>query len=599
MEVFVYREDSFVCISEVLKKNNAKTAGVVLKKDEFLAISTPELFSAFVDSFNNSAGVDAIEESLRSIESSLDGLEGIFTLRVEEDLKINLDVIDGDEVKNLEEEGKDLDSGLIRQEIGGGKTIVLDKGGNIVITKILDIWRDIKRFFKGKSSLILLKASKLVTPVKEKFQEIFSNKKIFKKVEAQISEIKFKKPDRNRKGFRVDEYKVKDLKAKRIRIAVLVFLLIVSISFLVRYIVIKRNEAEIHTLVTEQMDEVEGHLSEANDNIVKDKNSAETSLYKAREILDTLVEGISEEDVSRKQALLNEHLELEDSLLSRNAVSEEDSSLTQFLDTRLAFGEDSSPSDIVLYTDSSGNDSLYISDEGNSAVYRVAVYDKSVSTIPDSGGIVKSPKYIDYGNNGVYVYDSTQGVLYAPFNDSEFNSDFEILTGVKARDIGDESISEMAILTASDNIYLLSRDQQAIIKSSSIGSGYGLTYSYIESDTFSEASDFFSDFTIYVLKPGSDGLETYLYSYITTEYSYSEITLTGLRTDIVNLTKGYTTGSLDFGLYVFDATQKRFIKFEKPQEGEDIHPGEEVLKAQYVYRGDEEGVFSEIKDFCC
>ncbi len=82
-----------------------------------------------------------------------------------------------------------------------------------------------------------------------------------------------------------------------------------GISFLVRYIVIKKHENKVHDLVTEQMDEVEGYLSQANDNVVKDKDSAEIYLNSAKEILDSLSEEISEEDLERKSSLVKEHLE--------------------------------------------------------------------------------------------------------------------------------------------------------------------------------------------------------------------------------------------------------------------------------------------------
>jgi hypothetical protein len=58
---------------------------------------------------------------------------------------------------------------------------------------------------------------------------------------------------------------------------------------------------------------------------------------------------------------------------------------------------------------------------------------------------------------------------------------------------------------------------------------------------------------------GSYGLQTFIYSYITGEYSYSQMILSGLREDFVNLTKGYTTGDLGFGLYVFDSVQKDLL----------------------------------------
>jgi hypothetical protein len=54
---------------------------------------------------------------------------------------------------------------------------------------------------------------------------------------------------------------------------------------------------------------------------------------------------------------------------------------------------------------------------------------------------------------------------------------------------------------------------------------------------------------------------------------------------------------LDYGLYLFDATNKRFLDLEKPQESENLHPGEAVLKNQIVYRGTQAGMWSNVKDF--
>jgi len=598
MEVFVYREGSFVCISDVLKKNNAKTAGVALKKNELLAISTPELFSAFVDSFDNNAGIDAIEQSLKSIEPSLEGLEGIFTLRVEEDLQINLetehltkDIEEEVSVTEMEmgESVEEGEKGVIKEE--KGRKILLS-GKEIPFFSVLkNIGVEVISFFKKVGK----KIGDLLRSLVEKIGEKLGKKKFFKKVGSKMSEINLGKGKRKRsQGFRIDGYKSKNLKRQRITMVVVIFIAIVAISFLVRFIINKKHEAEIHDLVTEQMDGVVNHLGDASENIVKDKNEAESSLYLAKEGLDGLSEEISEEDSQRRDSLLSEYLELEDTLLSRKGLEEGDSSISQFLDTRLAFGEESSPTDIILREDESQNEYLYISDEGTGSVYRVSTYGKEVKRIPDEASLVKTPQYIDYGHEGLYIYDSTQGVLKSPFSNG-FNTTFESLTGVKARDLDDTSIAEMAILTDTDNIYLLSKDSQAILKSSRAGSGYGLTYAYVESDTFANATDFFSDFTIYVLRPGSDGLETYIYNYIEFKYEPSTLKLMGLRRDLENVRKGYTSGSLDFGLYIFDSTQKRFIKFEKPQE--DLHVGELVLKQQYVYRGEEEGIFKNVRDF--
>lgn len=591
MEVFVYREGSFVCISEVLKKNNAKTAGIVLRKDELLAVSTPELFSAFVENFDSNAGIDAIEDSLRSIESSLDGLEGILTLRVEEDVKVHFD--NASEGPH-QEENNSQGSKKSLQETGGKKgflkEIVLNGKENTFLLWLKESCKKTKVFFMN----IFKKVSDKVKRVLEKGREFLLKSRTFKKVGSKVSEIRFKKRESNIRGFRVDGYKQKNLKMQRIKIVTITILVAVSTYVLVRLVMTKKHEAEVHTIAVEQMNTVENHLTDANENIVKDKSEAENSLYSAKQILDNLSNEISQEDLVRKNSLMSEYIELEDTLLSRKAVSEGDSSVIQFLDTRLAFGEKSSPTDIVLYTDDSQNEYLYISDEGTSAVFRVSTYDKSVTKVPDDAGLVKTPKYLDYGHEGLYIYDTSQGVLKAPFSNG-FNTTFESLTGVKLRDLDDTSISEIAILTETDNIYLLSKNEKAILKSSRTGSGYGLTYAYVESESFANAGDFFSDFTIYVLRPGADGLETYIYDYVELKYKFSALTITGLRQDFENLTRGYTSGSLDYGLYVFDATQRRFVKFEKPNE--DRHPGELVLKQQYIYRGDKKDVFANVKDF--
>ncbi len=597
MEVFVYREGSFVCISEVLKKNKAKTAGIILKKGEFLAISTPELFSAFVNSFDNSAGVDAIENALRSIEASLEGLEGIFTLRVEEDLEVKFDEIETKEEKKGEKERivaeekvlEEIDPQTRKKKLL--KEITLNGKAGDILSKIKEILGIVGGFLKNISK----KISFALLPLREKVGGELSKKKVFKKIGSRVSEIKFKKSKSKTQGFRIDGYKRKSLKKQRILTVGIAFIAIISIALIIQLIITKKHEKEIHAIGTEQMDNIGSHLSSASENIIKDKNEAEGSLYLAKEILDSLSTEISEEDLVRKAELLLEYQELEDLLLNRKVITDE--SLVKFLDTRLAFGEDSATTDIAFYKDTSENEYLYISDKGEKGVYRVAIYDKGVEKLPDNEGLLKSPEYIDYGHEGVYVYDSTQGVLKSSFSNG-FNSSFESLTGVKARDLDDDSISEMAILTETDNIYLLSRNEGAILKSSRTGSGYGLTYAYIESESFSQANEFFSDFTIYIFRPGSDGLETYIYNYLTFKYEYSASTLVGLRNELENITKGYTSGSLDFGLYVFDANQKRFLDFEKPKEGlEELHPGELILKQQYIYRGKAKDMFTDVKDF--
>ena len=49
-------------------------------------------------------------------------------------------------------------------------------------------------------------------------QFVNAHKKTFKKVEAKLSEIKFSRPKKNLQGFRIDGYKSRNIKQKRIKL---------------------------------------------------------------------------------------------------------------------------------------------------------------------------------------------------------------------------------------------------------------------------------------------------------------------------------------------------------------------------------------------
>jgi hypothetical protein len=160
-------------------------------------------------------------------------------------------------------------------------------------------------------------------------------------------------------------------------------------------------------------------------------------------------------------------------------------------------------------------------------------------------------------------------------------------------------VSELAIFTQSDNVYMLSQSQNAVLKSNRTGSGgYGLPFTYISSDTFGTSTDIFGDISIYVLTAGTNGLERYVFNSQSAEANSLPVSVIGLSPEFENLTAGYTGASLDNGLFVFDAQQKRLIAFEKPKEtaGDPLHPNEMWLTEQYVYRGERSDVFKDVKD---
>jgi len=289
---------------------------------------------------------------------------------------------------------------------------------------------------------------------------------------------------------------------------------------------------------------------------------------------------------------------VQDFLYKRTPVSESNGKLSTFLDTKLAFGENSKPSDIDIYTDTSGNEYLVVTDTGLNAVFRISLYDKSLTRIQDPSGLIKDPEYVSMGNTGVFVYDDKTGVVKSAFGDSNSLGGFALLSGLSRSDIQSKDIGEFIVLTASDNVYLLSRDESSLLKSANASDDeYGLNFKYITDSRFANATDILSDLSLYFLTSDSPQLVRYSYDYTQNSQAEDPLQVTGLDGDLSGVTKGYTTGSLDYGLYLFDATNKRFLDLEKPQESENLHPGEAVLKNQIVYRGTQAGMWSNVKDF--
>jgi hypothetical protein len=105
---------------------------------------------------------------------------------------------------------------------------------------------------------------------------------------------------------------------------------------------------------------------------------------------------------------------------------------------------------------------------------------------------------------------------------------------------------------------------------------------------------------VYVFTKGEEGILRYIWSSVEQKQVLSEFGIIGLSGGVGRITKGYTyADSMDSGLYMFDSEGKRFLRFEKPQEGgADIrHPNQLLLLKQYEYRGGDENEFKNVKDF--
>jgi hypothetical protein len=400
--------------------------------------------------------------------------------------------------------------------------------------------------------------------------------------------------------MRIDGYKMRDLRTRRIRVVITGIVLIVLLALGINFTIKARNASIIHKQATETFTNIENLVKKAESYATSDKSTAEMAIYQAKNQLTELSSQLSEKDRAIKVGYDTRILALEDSMYYRVGLTDNDGKLSTFIDTRLAFGEGSDPTDIEIYSDDSGNKYLLITDKGLKSVYRTALYDRKTEKLVDTSNLLKEPMFISMGNSGAFVYDEKVGVLKAPFDDNKWFSTLVAISGLSRENIKPDKISEFIVLTDTDNIYLLAQDENSLLKSVfSYENRYGLYYRYITDERLINATDILADLSVYFLTTDSPYLLRYSYSYVEQVQKENPLTISGVNGDLGALTKGYTTESLDDGLYVYDSANKRFIKFEKPQEGGTnvIHPNEVVLKGQWVYRGAKSDVWNNIKDF--
>ena len=393
------------------------------------------------------------------------------------------------------------------------------------------VWLKIKPVLQKVKSFL----KKLFGGIFEKLQERLGKERWFKKLSAKFSQNMPKLKGRRRvptKGFKVDGYKTRDLRSKRFRIVGVGVVVITLLAFGINFTLKSKAAREIHYAADTLLTESESLLTKVESNLSTNKNSAETYIYQIGQKLESLPEGMNEEDSSRADEVRSQVLGFEDTLYKRVGITEDDGSITTFLDARLSFGDGSVPTDIEIYQDDTGSEYLLVTDSGNEGVYRVSLYDKEVKKLPDNESIMSSPQYLSIGNSGVFVFDDKEGVLKASFEDGWFGS-FTSLSGLDIEDIRGENISEFIILTEVDNVYLLSQEKSSLLKSGfSYGTSYNLTYSYINNESFVNATDIIADLSLYVL----DGnLIRYVYDYLQQAQVEAPLTVSGYSGDLGSL----------------------------------------------------------------
>ena len=454
-------------------------------------------------------------------------------------------------------------------------------------------------YAKGKAIV-----SKLVTVLLEFLKKVlgrYERRRWYRKLLATTSKYMYSQRLKKRgTGMRIGDYSRIHKRNKRIVQALFVLIIFVIGYYIFAGIKEKKQINAYNTSIQTQISAIEEKLNQSQESISISRDNSAKILKDARTEYEGLVldgEKANEQTKNMyKQAA--EHMQKIDDLLNHRIAINENDGLTLWKDTKVEFGAESSPSDMVIYDKPDGGELLLVTDAGKSVVYYASLPGGELQVIPDSDKLLKEPLSIDYGNNGIYVYDRANGMLRSTEKDGVFSSWTQI-NGLDASAFGKPSKAVLAIFTANDWIYLLNPEEGTIFKAQGTNGIYGLPYKFFSDDILHSATDLFADLNIYILTQGRGmGIHRYISNYSTGGLAESPVSLTGTDEGLTDLVAGHTGGESDSKFYVFDDTSKSLFAIEKPVEsGEDLrHPGVMVVRDEYLYRGDKDGVFDGIKD---
>ncbi len=409
----------------------------------------------------------------------------------------------------------------------------------------------------------------------------FGNKTWFKKYTAKVSEKRLRSGKRI--NMRIDGYKVKNVKIKRFKIVILATFAVILLVGGYQYTRKQKELRDLHVLAEEKFEEAESKLDIAKEKLSTDRDGAEVILFSVNTLLSEVPDGIDQEYIDRLHTLEEEALGVEDSLYKRVEVTPE--SLVGF------FEDNSEFMDIKYILDDSGNEILIVTDKGRGEVYRVSIFEKKKEKLVDDEGLLKEPMFVDIGeDSSIYIFDAQSGVVKASKQDSGWRS-FRRIIGAGIGNIKIDMVAEFGVY--GDNLYYLDNVNGKISKSVNYGSGYSSsTVKSVEDSGLVGTTDFFADFSIYALASGNSGILRY------TAGDPRPVEILGVEGELGDLCCGDTTVNQEFGLYVFDSTNRRILRFEKPRDSynDKLHPDQLVLLNQYVYRGPDEDMWSDVKD---
>lgn len=632
-DIYAFKKGTMANITEILEEKSANTAGIVLSKDELLMISTKGLLSNSISKLSSLDDTEDIKGLLSLIGRDLKESAAIMYFYQEKPLKKSKMPLQTDSKSKKEEKQKqerEKEEEEQTSEKGVGEEKKEDK--NQVPVARVEKLKEVKESFDSKKEGFLqkLRLKERFAKIKNSFKEIykkispsvgkvgrvigngwrnckesiakrFGRKKWFKKIASRWSEVNIKRRKKvGVQGMKIDSYRERDLKSKRFKtvgmILVVLILLVIGINFTIRM----REARETSNLARESFAQIEDLIGNVENDFVVDRASAETYLFQAERALKEVPENLNERDLERYEELEERVLELGDALYRRVGVVEKDSRLSTFLDSRLAFGEGSEVVDMATYKDNRQNEFLVVVDAGRRKIYRVALYDKNVQALPDDQGLVRNPQFVYVGYEGVYVYDDEQGVLKASFDEAGWFTSFTTLSGLGVNEVRSTDIATMTVWTLTDNVYFLSRDRSAFLRSTAAFSDrYGLPYEYFRHDLMAISTDMVADLSIYIIVPEEPHILRFNFSPVEGGYVKAPLGVVGFDGDYGKLTKAFTREELNNPLYVFDAEGRRFLELRKPIEaGPDMrHPNQVSLLNQYIYRGERSSIWKDVRNF--
>jgi hypothetical protein len=607
-DIYLYKDQRIVDISEMLVSKKAQTASLVIGDKDLLFASSKTFLKRNLRDLMAIKSDSAIPNVLERTAGKLGLNEALLVIKKEKVLekKIKIEKVEK-VVKVLKKESENTDYVPIKKVKEEDLSKKEEKDLNKVIANISSQSGKMKEKTKGLGLWFKAGFIKITTKIKvllinllsnlgSRIGGMFSNKRWFKKVSAKVSQSTAGTRSKvGMKAFKVDGYKDKNKKIQRFKLFFTVLLILVVIFSGVKFTIDQREASRVSKEANEIFLLVEDYVKQAEEKTQIDREGSEMLVYKAKEELSKVSEKLREKDTEKRNLLVSRIDTVYDILYKKIRVND---SLDSYLDTRLAFGENSKPTDMIITQDNRGNEYIIVADAGLKGVYRVSLYNKEVKKLPDSDNILEEPAMIARGRSGIFVLDLKVGVVRAEFDGDGWFKSFTKLTGLGIENIGALDIAEFAVLTDADNVYILDREKKTLLKSSNYGSGYGLSHSYINNDAFENANDILADLSVYILTSGPDGLHRYNYSFAQQTQVPAPVTVVGVDGEFKNLSVGYTRSDLNYDLYVFDSLDERVLRFSKPIEGggEIRHPNQVVLRHQYLYTGERSKVWEDVKE---